>query len=117
MRLTVKGDRSVRRVHIYRAYPLSDPTRYLSVCDDDNNEVGILVDPSELSDENQELVQTHLERRYLVPLVIQVVNVKERFGTLEWTMETDRGRCTFTTRNLRENSMRPSPDRLIIQDV
>ena len=117
LRLTIGGERSVRRVQVYRAYPLSEPTRYLSVCDDGDNEVGILVDPSALSVQNRELVEKHLDRRYLVPIVLSVVAIKERFGTLEWTMETDRGPCTFTTRNLRENSMRPSPGRIIIQDV
>ena len=32
-------------------------------------------------------------------------------------METDRGVCRFTTRNLRENLQRPAPGRIILNDV
>jgi hypothetical protein len=36
---------------------------------------------------------------------------------VDWTIETDRGLCRFTTRNLRENVQRPAPGRVILNDV
>jgi len=117
LRLTVEADRSYVKVGILRAFPLSDPTRFLSVRDESNKEVGLIVDPAELSLQNRKLVEEDLERRYLVPAVQRIVAAKERFGTVDWTMETDRGLCRFTTRNLRENIQRPAPGRIILNDV
>ncbi len=117
LRLTVEGDRSYLKVGILRAFPLSEPSRFLSVRDDANKEAGLIVDPAELSVENRKLVEEDLERRYLVPAVKRIVAAKERFGTVDWTMETDRGVCRFTTRNLRENVQRPAPGRILLNDV
>jgi len=117
LRLTVEEDRSYLKVSVLRAFPLSEPDRFLSVRDDANNEVGLIVDPADLSVENRKLVEEELERRYLVPAVTRIVAAKERFGTVDWTIETDRGVCRFTTRNLRENVQRPAPGRIILNDV
>jgi len=117
LRLTVEGDRSYLKVGIVRAFPLSEPNRFLSVRDDSNQEAGLIVDPAELTIENRKLVEEDLERRYLVPVIQRIVVAKERFGTVDWTMETDRGECSFTTRNLRENVQRPAPGRIILNDV
>ena len=117
LRLTIEDDRSYLAIGVMRAFPLSEPDRFLSVRDSANNEVGLLVDPAALGGENRTLVEKELERRYLVPAVTRIVAAKERFGTVDWTMETDRGVCRFTTRNLRENVRRPAPGRIILSDV
>jgi hypothetical protein len=117
LRMTIAGDRSYLKVGILRAFPLSDPSRFLSVRDGANEEVGLIVDPAQLSVEDRRLVEEYLERRYIVPVVTRIVAAKERFGTVDWTVETDRGLCRFTTRNLRESAQRPAPGRIILNDV
>jgi len=117
LRLTVEEDRSYLNVSVLRAFPLSKPARFLSVRDGANQEVGLIVNPADLDVENRKLVEEDLERRYLVPAVTLIVAAKERFGTVDWTMETDRGLRRFTTRNLRENVQRPAPGRIILNDV
>jgi hypothetical protein len=117
LRLTIEGDRSYPKVGILRAFPFSEPDKFLSVRDGAEKEVGLILNPLKLSAENRKLVDEELERRYLVPAVKRIIAAKERFGSVEWTMETDRGLCRFTTQNLRENSQRPAPGRIILSDV
>lgn len=117
LRLTVDEDRSLLKVAVLRAFPLSNPVRYLSVRDGNNKELGLIADPGTLDPESRKLVEQDLERRYLVPSVSRIVSSKERFGTVDWEMATDRGLCRLTTRNLRENVQRPAPGRIIITDV
>jgi len=105
------------KVAVLRVLPLSQPQRFLSVRDGAMKEVGILVDPEELDAESRRLVAEELERRYLVPAIRRVLAVKERFGTVEWEVETDRGPCTFTVRNPRESVWQPSPGRYLLTDV
>ncbi len=117
LRATIDDDRSLLKVAIVRAFPLSEPSRYLSVRDGANKEAGLIVDPSQLDPGSQALVEAELDRRYLMPSVVRVVSARERFGTVDWVMETDRGVSRFTTRNLREHAQRPAPGRIIIPDV
>jgi hypothetical protein len=117
LHVTLEGDCSYIGVVVVRAFPLSDPQRYVSVRDAASNEIGLIADIRELDADSRRLVATELERRYIVPVVRRVLAVKERFGTVDWTIETDRGIRSFTTRNLRESVVQPSPNRYIITDV
>jgi hypothetical protein len=83
----------------------------------ENREVGVLVDLAELDEESRRLVAEELERRYLVPVIRRVIRIKERFGTVEWEVDTDRGIYRFTTRNMREKVVQPSPGRYLLTDV
>lgn len=117
LRLTIDEDRSYLKVGLLRAFPLSDSDRFFSVRDGGNEEVGMIADPRELDENNRSLVREDLARRYFLPAVKRICKAKERFGTVDWEMETDRGICKFTTRNLRENVQRPAPGRVILSDV
>ena len=116
LRLTLEADRSYLAVAVIRAFPLSARDRFLSVRSG-GEEVGVIASPAELSADDRKLIEEDLQRRYLVPAVKRIVSAKERFGTVDWTMETDRGTCRFTTRNLRENVQQPAPGRIILNDV
>jgi len=117
LRLIIEDEGCRLKLSVVRIFPLSGPQRYLSVRDGANKEVGIIVEPDELDAENRRLVTEELERRYLVPVVRRIIAVKERFGTVEWEVETDRGISKFTMRNVRENVLQPSPDRYLFSDV
>ena len=117
LRLTIEDDRSYPKVGIVCAFPLSDRNRFFSVRDGGDNEIGLILNPTDLSAENQNLIDEDLQRRYFVPSVKKIVSAKERFGTVEWAVETDRGVCHFTTQNLRESVQRPAPGRIILNDV
>jgi hypothetical protein len=77
----------------------------------------MIVDLRELEAESRRLVEEELERRYIVPVILRVLSVRERFGSIDWTVETDRGARSFTTRNLRENVVQPTPNRYVLTDV
>ena len=117
VRLTVEGDRSYTRVTLARAFPLSHPDRFVSVLDGEDKEIGVVATIAELESESAGLVEEELERRYIVPVILRVVSMNERFGIVEWEVETDRGERKFITRNLRDNVVQPSTDRYLLVDV
>ena len=117
LRMTVRGEYSCLKTTVLRMFPLSVHDRYLSVRDGDSKELGILIDPGELDHNSRQAVDRELERRYLVPEVSSILSVKERFGTVEWSVRTDRGRRTFTTRNLRQTAVQLSDSRYILIDT
>jgi hypothetical protein len=117
LRLTIEDECSYLKVAVVRAFPLSHPHQFLSVRDGENKEAGLLVDATELDRESQRLLAAELERRYLVPVIRRVIGIKERFGTVDWEVDTDRGIRRFTTRNAREKVVQPSPGRYLLTDV
>ena len=117
LRMTIEGEITYLKVIVLRAFPLSNPQKYYCVRDAANKEVGLIVDPSKLDSEGRRLVEEDVERRYLVSVIKRIVAVKERFGTVEWHVETNRGTVKFTTREVRENVVRPAPGRYVFSDV
>jgi hypothetical protein len=117
LRLTIEDEMSCLAVAIVRLFPLSQANQYLSVRSADQKEIGILREAKALDDHSHSLIEAELERRYLVPVVQRIISVKERFGTIDWQVETDRGPRSFTTRNLRENITQPTPERYLFNDV
>lgn len=117
LRLTIDGDRSLLKVSVLRAFPLTKPGQYYSVRDGGGKEVGMLVHPEALEPESRALVEADLERRYMTTTVRKIRSVEERFGTVDWEVDTPRGRNRFTTRDLRDNVLRPAPGRILFTDV
>jgi hypothetical protein len=117
LRMTLEGEACWLRVRVSRAFPLSEPTRYFSIRDGAKNEIGILADPATLDPDSRCLLEAELERRYVMPVVRRILRVKDRFGVVDWDVETDRGQRTFTTRDLRETVLRSGPGRYIVVDI
>ncbi len=117
LRLTIENECSHLKVAVLRAFPLSRPGCYLSIRDAGGKEIGLLADLEALDPESRRRVEADLERRYLVACIHRVRAVKERFGVVEWDVETQRGPCKFTTRDLRDNVLHPLPGRYLFTDV
>jgi hypothetical protein len=116
-RLTLENDRSWTKVSVARAFPLSDPDHYLGFLDGAGKDVGMLHDPGQLDPESRKVVEEELEKRYFVPIVERVLHVKEEFGTVYWTVDTDRGEKEIVVRNLRDNLQELSSSRIIVTDA
>lgn len=117
LRLSILDDRSWLSVVVKRSQPLTNPGRFLCVLSSEGGEVGVLEALDGLDPESRQLVEEELRRRYVAARILRVLSVKERFGTVEWVVETERGRRDFSTQGLRELVRRPSPFRLILVDV
>jgi len=117
LQLRQEGEETWREVALVRLFPLSEPERWVSVLDKDGKEVGVLLELRELSSENLALAREELRRRYLVPQIARVLSCRDRFDLVEWTVQTDRGKRQFLTRNLREQIKEPTASRLTLTDV
>ena len=77
----------------------------------------MLVSLDGLEPETRVLAEEELRRRYVLPRVERVRDVKEEFGLTTWEVETDKGEFTFNVRHLREAILELSPTRLLITDM
>ena len=117
LRLTVDGELCCTGVQLARAFPLSYPDQYISVRSGPKVEIGMLRTLKDIEPVQRKLLEAEIERRYVIPIITRVLIIKERFGTVEWTVETTRGKRQFTTRDMRENVTRPAPGRYVLTDV
>lgn len=116
-RVTLEGERTVLRVQIARAFPLSDIDHLIALLDGNGRDIGMVAEPALLDEESRVTIDEDLAIRYFVPVVQQILSVKEEFGTVYWTFATDRGVHEVVARHLRENLMELPGGRVILTDV
>jgi hypothetical protein len=92
------------RVTLRRSFPLSANNTHILVRVpevelDRGTEIGIVQDVDELEQESREAVLRELRLHYFVPVIQRIPEIREEFGFLYWTVETDRGKKEFTMRD------------------
>lgn len=117
LRVTLKDERSVLRVKTRRCFPFSYSTKYISVRDGNEEEIGIIRDLSALDKEQQRWILEDLEMRYYMPRIKTIRSIKYRWGGVEWQVLTDRGAKVLITRGVHDTMTEVEPGRYIITDV
>lgn len=111
------GDRYYSKVDLYQAFPFSLEHQYLSVRDENGEEIGMIKDLREFPPQSQKAIRTELNWRYYAPKIIRVLTLKDEFGHLYWDVETNYGFRKFVTR-ARDEGIYPIADgRLLIVDM
>ena len=117
VRATIDGDRSWRDVRIARAFPLSDPDRYIGLRDGDDKDIGIFETLHGLDSESRSVIDEELERRYFTPQITRVLSVSEAFGVVTWEVDTTKGLRRFLVRNLKDSTFTLGTSRVMMTDV
>lgn len=117
LRLTLKDQKSVLRVKAKRCFPLAFQTKYISIRDGNDEEIGIIADLAHLSKEYRRWIEEDLDVRYFTPRVKTIKLIKHRFGGIEWQVDTDCGSKRFITKGLHDTMTEVEPGRFIITDV
>lgn len=107
------------RVDFFRAFPFSEPDRFISVREPfgKHREIGIIDDIAQLSNDAAELIRKQLALRYFTPKISHVYSTRDKQGYSTLDVETDRGRCKFTIRGGTNAVTRLSETRLIFTDI
>ncbi len=117
MRLTLKGDRSVLRIKARRCFPYSMPDKFISLRDGSDGEIGIIADLKDLPNDYRRWIEEDLEMRYYVPQVRSIKTIRQRFGGIEWHVDTDRGPKRLITKGVHDTMMEVEIGRFIVTDV
>lgn len=110
-------EKTYDRVLLCRCFPFDEPETHLSVTDTEQQEIGIIRDVAELSEESREACRRELKRRYFTRKILSVEKVKDRYGFTYWTVMTDSGRQEFALQDTFRSIIKVTPDHLLIQDV
>mgnify|MGYP000751894866 CR=1 FL=1 len=110
-------------VSLRRCFPLSSEdtdilVRIPDTEDARGREIGLIEDVRELDTVSQEAVLRELSLYYFVPSILRIWSIREEFGFLYWSVETDRGRKDFIMRDSITSSVRKVSDgRWLIIDI
>ena len=109
------GERTVP-VKLRQCFPWSEPTRHVSLRDDDDKEVALVDEPASLDAESRQALETALAEAGFVLEVSRVIDIEEEIEIRQWTVETRQGKRSFQTHL--DDWPRPLPDGgLLIRDV
>lgn len=97
--LTLSNGEQFVRLEPRRLFPVSRPDTYITLLDEEGGEVAVVRDIKDLSREALEVLRYSLDDYYLVPHITRIISTGEKYGTLRWTVETDRGIKSFDIRN------------------
>jgi hypothetical protein len=117
LRMELANERCILHVKVACAYPISDTEHYIGFRDLADVDIGMVPDPDRLDPKSRELVREELKKRYFVPKVTHIYEVKEEFGVGYWDVDTDMGRREFIVRGIRDSVREIGASRLIITDV
>ena len=97
-RLWTLRDGEARPVWVRRCFPWSEPARYVSLRDEDDNEVALVADPEALDAASREALESALGNAGFVFEVTRVLEIDEEVEIRYWRVETRQGERRFQTR-------------------
>jgi hypothetical protein len=116
-RLTLGDDLSYVRVSVVRMFPVSDPNHYYGFLDGGGKDIGVVEEPTRMLPASRTVAEEELDKRYFMPVVERIVEIREDYGTLVCTVDTNRGRKTYLIRSIKDNVVELPGGRMIVTDV
>jgi len=111
------GGKTLRGLEPRRLFPISGLGKYITLLDGEGHEQAIVRDVSKLLPESRAVLENSLREYYMIPKIIRLVKMTEKFKIWMWTAETDRGTYTFEIRD-HNNTVKPLYDgRVLIKDA
>jgi hypothetical protein len=99
-----------------RCFPLTDPDRWLSLCDSHGKELTIIADPDQLPPEARSVLNDYRRRHEFIPSIERIERITIRPDAVQWQVVTDRGPHTFQIRS-DDDVRRLSPQTVLVIDA
>ncbi len=80
-------------------FPFSNQTMYITLLDKNEREVGFVRDLEEIDAASRQALEECFREYYMIPKIKRLISCVEKFGALEWKVETDRGVISFRIRS------------------
>lgn len=113
--LVVPGSEPRAGVTPVRAFPYTEPERWISFLDEDGRELYMIEDLTALAPETRALLLEELARREFAPRIREVRSISSGAEPTTWEVVTDRGPTTFVLIG-EDHIRRMPPDGAVISD-
>jgi hypothetical protein len=100
-----------------RAFPISGPEGFVSICDAEGHELTCIENLGSLQPEIRRILEEDLARREFVPVVSRIWRVIADHDPSEWQIVTDRGSTTFLMEDSDNDVRRLGTYRILLVDT
>ena len=107
--VTLADGRTLEMLEPRRLFPVNLPEQYITLLDGEGVEMCVIRSLSDLDKSSSDVIRKCLDDYYLVPEILKILNVSDKYGILRWKVETDRGIKSFDIRN-RNHDIRVADD-------
>lgn len=97
--LTLASGENFPRLEPRRLFPVSRTESYITLIDENGNEAALIRELRDLDHKSLGIIEQSLNDYYLVPYITAILSATEKYGTLHWRVETNRGIKEFDIRN------------------
>ncbi|MDE2998909.1 MAG: DUF1854 domain-containing protein [Gemmatimonadota bacterium] len=95
----VIGDNVHQVTRVARAFPRSNPDRFVGLLGEDGQEICLIEDPGTLDADSQEILNAALKDAYSFPRIREILSVAPRGTGGEWTVVAEEGEIVFRTQD------------------
>ena len=117
LRMTVEGERSYLDVKVSRAFPFSMPDSFFAFLDGADKVILMVERLDQLDAASRALAEDALRRQYFIPVIEDVISLREEFGVVYVEVDTDCGRKQLVATGLRDAIVDLGEGELLIADV
>jgi hypothetical protein len=90
---------------------------YITLLDQNERELGFVRDLSELDEASVRALEECFAEYYMIPRITRVISCLEKFGSIKWEVETDRGPVKFRIRSRHSDIKKLyGTNRIIVKD-
>ena len=116
--LILKDGTVIENLEPRRLFPFTNPNMYITLLNKDEREVGFVRDLAELDELSVKALADCFAEYYLIPKITRVLLCEEKFGSIKWEVETDRGPVKFRIRSRHSDIKKMhGSNRIIVRDT
>lgn len=113
----ILDEKDIGRVGAFRMFPMTRADTYISLIDKDKKEVGVIQNLNDLDETSRKLLEKELDRRYFLPEIKKIIDIKEEFNYTFFTVETDAGKREFTVFDMNASLVNLGKGSVMISDI
>lgn len=116
VKLTLKDGTVYEDLEPRMLFPFTNHTMFITLLSKEEREVGFVRCLTELDESSRKALEACFSEYYMIPKIQRLIRCEDRFGTLKWEVETDRGCVSFRIRNRHSDIKHLGGKRVIIRD-
>ena len=109
--------RRISGVDPVRAFPISKPAGFVSICGPDGGLLARIDNLDDLPSDVRAILENELTLREFVPVVLRIESISAGSDPSEWKVVTDRGPATFLMEDSDNDVRRLGPYRVMLVDT
>ena len=107
----------IEKVRLKRLFPLSNSEAFIQMVAPGGKEAGIIKSLNELKPESRKIAISALNHFYIIPKILEILDLYDAHGSLFWDVQTDKGRRNFVVRSRYRDMSTLSSGKMIIRDT